>query len=229
MWASAILSSIFFASLVLICYPIVRPLQPGRHALHAIAEAWARTILFLNPWWDFTIEGAENIPDKEYPVVIVANHKSQADILAMYLLGLRFRWVAKESLYRIPFLGWGMKAVGYVSIKRSDRASQAKCMEQSALHIREGKSMLFFPEGTRSAKGELLNFKNGAFRLAADCKADVLPVTLLGTERLLPKGSMFPSVAKIRIIVHPRIKSEGKAADELTKQCRETIASALAP
>jgi 1-acyl-sn-glycerol-3-phosphate acyltransferase len=87
--------------------------------------------------------------------------------------------------------------------------------------------MLFFPEGTRSRNGQLQPFKAGAFRLAADADADIVPITLQGASDLLPKGSITPSVATVRITIHPHISSTGKSDNELMEAAQAAIASAL--
>lgn len=87
--------------------------------------------------------------------------------------------------------------------------------------------MLFFPEGTRSADGSLQAFKSGAFKLAAETQVDIVPVTLQGANDLLPKGSLVPSVATVKITVHPAIPSRGLSDTELMQAARVAIQSGL--
>lgn len=227
LWISVATTTVFFASVVLLAFPFVYPFDRERHALHAVAIVWAKTILFLNPWWRFEIVGRENLPPNGQAVVYVANHNSQTDILAMFMLGARFRWLSKDAVFKIPLLGWAMHACGYVSVTRGDKGSHARCMEESKRHLERGTSMVFFPEGTRSKDGVMQTFKSGAFRLAADTNAPVVPITLSGTATLLPKGSAFPSVTDVKIVVHPAIPSAGKSVDGLLQEAADAVASAL--
>ena len=226
-WTVVPLLTIFFASLTLLLTPIALATDNRRNLLHKVATWWAKSIIQCNPWWTFEIFGKENLPDENTPVVYVANHQSQADILAVFLINRQFRWLAKDSLFKIPFFGWAMRAVGYVPVKRGDKRSHIRCFRRAREHLEQGTSMLFFPEGTRSSDGKLQTFKNGAFRLAADAKVGVVPITLEGASHLLPKGSMIPAVATVRITVHPVIPSANTSESQVISRAKEAIASAL--
>jgi len=226
-WTIVPLLTIFFASLILLVTPIALATDRRRNLLHKVATWWAKSIIQCNPWWTFEVFGKENLPEENTPVVYVANHQSQADILAVFLINRQFRWLAKDSLFKIPFFGWAMRAVGYVPVKRGDKRSQIRCFRRAREHLEQGTSMLFFPEGTRSNDGKLHTFKNGAFRLAANARVGVMPITLEGVSNLLPKGSMIPSVATVRITVHPVIPSANTIESQVISRAKEAIASAL--
>jgi len=226
-WTVVPLLTIVFASLVILLSPVAILIDKKRDLLHNLATLWARSIVFCNPWWTFEIQGAENLPPIDTPVVYVANHQSQADILSVFLINRQFRWLAKDSLFRVPFLGWAMTAAGYVPVKRGERNSQSECFKRSREHLNNGTSMLFFPEGTRSKNGKLLPFKNGAFRLANQAGVAIVPITLQGANNLLPKGSLIPAVAKVRIKIHQAISSTEKSESELLEAARSAIDSDL--
>jgi 1-acyl-sn-glycerol-3-phosphate acyltransferase len=158
---------------------------------------------------------------------VVSNHASQADILAIFLLNFPFRWLSKHSIFRIPFMGWAMWCTGYVSVNRKDKESQRKCFAASKQHLSEGKCMVFFPEGTRSRNGDLLPFKSGAFRLAKEANVDILPVSLIGTKELLPKGQLKPNQARVKIIVHPLLSTHGKHLEAVMTEARTIISRPL--
>jgi len=166
---------------------------------HAFCSIWGRTIIRLTPGWKVTIEGREHLPPDYQPMVMVANHESMSDICAMYYLGAQFRWLSKESVFKIPFVGNAMRWANYVPILRGNRESAAQAMRESALRIRQGLSMFFFPEGTRSLDGVILGFKTGAFKLARDEKVPVLPIAIHGAGNLLPKHSWIPGKAHVRL------------------------------
>ena len=220
------LSTVIFANLVLISYPFVVPFDKNRHALHRIGVAWAKVIVLLNPWWKFEFEGLENIPADGTAVVYVANHLSQTDILALYILGVRFRWLSKEEIFKVPFMGWAMSAIGYVPVRRGNKRSHAECMNHSKRHLQAGTPMVFFPEGTRSRDGIMSSFKVGAFKLAQEARVPVVPVTISGSDMLLPKGSIKPRPASVRVLIHPPLTSD-KSIDELMNQTRDVIAQTL--
>ena len=226
-WTIVPLLTVFFATLTVLMTPLAMAIDKRRNLLHKIASAWARSIAKCNPWWTFEVVGLENLPPDGMPVVYVANHQSQADILTVFLLNRQFRWLAKDSLFKIPFLGWAMSAAGYVSVKRGDKRSHIACFRKSREHLENGTSMLFFPEGTRSRDGSLQTFKSGAFRLAHDMNCPIVPITLEGANELLPKGSIVPAVATVRMTIHPLIPSTGITEDELMSSARASIASAL--
>ncbi len=227
MWMSITLASIFIASLILVIFPFIYLIDRERHSLHKLAIIWGKIIQYLNPWWKFEIIGKENLANKNLPIIYVANHQSQADILALFILSIRFRWLAKESLFKIPLFGWAMSAVGYVSVKRGSQKSSERCMRIASKHLEQGTSMAFFPEGTRSATGELGRFKNGAFRLALATNTPIIPITINGCTKLLPKGSLLPKGAIVTITILPAVYPNNLSSDELMLEVRNKIAAQL--
>lgn len=226
-WLNIISLSIFYSSTIIILFPFVYPFDKQRHSLHKLASLWAISIGRFNPWWKFDIRGKENLAAKGEVVIYVANHQSQADILALFMLSTRFRWLSKASLFKIPIFGWGMTAVGYVPVDRSSKSSGEKSIKLSARHLKNGTPMLLFPEGTRSKTGAIGEFKMGAFRLAKSLNIAIVPITVDGCADMLPKGSIWPRVNKVTITVHPKIDSKNLTASELMLKAKEVISSKL--
>ncbi len=226
-WSNIIVLSIFYSSIIVILFPIVYLFDNERHSLHKLASLWALSISKFNPWWKFKVRGRENLAAKGEVVIYVANHQSQADILALFILSTRFRWLSKASLFKIPIFGWGMSAVGYVPVDRSSKSSSERSIKLSARHLKNGTPMIFFPEGTRSKTGALGEFKTGAFRLAKSLNVPIVPITVDGCADMLPKGSIWPRVTKVTITVHPKINSTNLTASELMLQAKEAISSKL--
>lgn len=167
---------------------------------HANSGFWAHMLLRANPAWKLTLEGS--LPVDRGPYVIVANHQSQLDVFAIYLIRHHFKWISKASMLWVPFIGWNIRLCRYIALTRGDKESIATCMETAADWIRRGVSVLFFPEGTRSPDGTVRPFKLGAFRLAAETGALLLPITISGTDRVLPKGGwLFVEQSHIRVHV----------------------------
>ncbi len=141
----------------------------------------------LSPYWRLKVNGLEHA-DPKRTYVIVANHQSLADIAVLYQLRLQFKWVAKESLFSIPFLGWCLGLCKHIRLKRNDRASIRDVYREAIAYLRSGMSVLFFPEGTRSETEEMNPFQSGAFKLALSEKVPILPVVISGTRNAIPKG-----------------------------------------
>ncbi|MCA9542594.1 MAG: 1-acyl-sn-glycerol-3-phosphate acyltransferase, partial [Myxococcales bacterium] len=118
--------------------------------------------------------------------VLAANHLSAADIMVLFRVRKHFKWVAKESLFRLPFLGWMMSMAGYVPIKRGSAESRHEMFRACHRHLRRGSSVMIFPEGTRSRDGEIQEFRMGAFKLAVDADVPVVPIVVEGTLEVLP-------------------------------------------
>jgi 1-acyl-sn-glycerol-3-phosphate acyltransferase len=191
--------------------------------VHRVATLWARSIMTSIPGWKINIEGRENLSNQ--PCVIVANHESATDILAMYYLGIQFRWLAKKEVFRVPFMGTSMKWAGYVPIDRKDRDSHRKALEISADWVKKGIPMFFFPEGTRSTTGVIGTFKVGAFKLAHDCGVAVLPICIKGAGGLLAKGGLVPKRATVSVKVLPlEAQQPNESIDEFSQRIRNLIA-----
>jgi 1-acyl-sn-glycerol-3-phosphate acyltransferase len=212
---------------------LLRRPRDGR-PIHGVASLWGRALVTLTPGWRVDIEGREHLPNTAPgapPIVIVANHESMADIWAMYYLGIQFRWLSKIEVFKVPMVGPAMRWAKYVPIKRGDPASHGQAMAASAARLREGLPMFFFPEGTRSTDGRIKDFKLGAFKLARDAQAQILPIAIRGAGGLLPKGSMLPSRrAQVRLRILPPLPAPA-ATDDLeavAAKSRELIMAAHA-
>lgn len=209
---------------------LLATLRRGRMA-DRMGVYWARVNAAIAPM-RVTVEGRENaVPGQSY--VIVANHQSQFDIFALYgWLGLDFRWVMKQELRNVPFLGPACHRIGHVFIDRSNSEAARASISAAREQLRGGTSILFFPEGTRSLDGRLLPFRKGAFHLALELGLPVLPVSVVGTRHILPPRtlSLFPGRAKL--VVHPPIEARGDVAEpaqDLLVRARAAIESALPP
>ena len=161
--------------------------------------------------------------------VILCNHQGDFDILALYgFLGRQFRWVIKQELRRVPFLGWGCAAIGHIFVDRSNSRAAIASLEAAKPRLAGGVSVLFFPEGTRSTDGRLLPFKRGGFVMARQLGLPILPVTISGSLRVLPKRCLFPRPGTIRVRFHPEIDTAaGASLEEIVERTRAAIESGL--
>jgi len=182
----ALVVILFFvmAFLSIILYPFDRK----RKIVHAQCFWWTDAVIALNPCWDVKVSGLENI-DYHKRYVVVSNHQSLADIVLMYKTRMQFKWVAKDSLFKIPVLGWNMLLARHIRLRRGDFSSIKKVYREAGEWLRNGVSVVFFPEGTRSDNHEMGTFQNGAFKLAIKEKVPILPIMIEGTKNAIPKGS----------------------------------------
>ena len=141
--------------------------------------------------WKRKISGLENV-DKNKPYVIVINHNSMVDIISLYFVRLNFRWVSKQEVFRIPFIGPMLWMHGDIAIQRG-RATESmkKVIRDGMMWLNRGVSVAIFPEGTRSKNGEIQRFKGGAFVLAKEAGVDILPVVMDGTTKIFRPKSIF--------------------------------------
>lgn len=169
-------------------------------------KAWARACGFITPMF-VSLSGTENIvPNQSY--ILVANHRSLYDVFAVYgWLPMDFRYIMKKELSTVPVMGYIADKIGHIGIDRSNTQKAIESINNAKAKISDGSSILFFAEGRRSDSDVMLPFKKGAFRLALDMQLPILPMTILGTEKIVPSQSitLFPGRAKI--ILHKPIET----------------------
>lgn len=208
-WTEGTLITIatFITSWVLSIMPI--PHDKREKLIHAQCFWWSDALTSLNSYWKIRVEGLENA-DENQTYVIVANHQSLADIIVIYKTKLQFKWVAKESLLKLPFIGGLLRVNKHIMLKRGKFGSIKEVYREAARHLRRGKSVLFFPEGTRSDTDEMNDFQNGAFKLAIKEKRPILPVFIGGTREAIPKGGwIFTTKVEGRVVVLPPVDTSG--------------------
>jgi 1-acyl-sn-glycerol-3-phosphate acyltransferase len=229
-WAFVVLTmpALFVGALAVFLLSL--PLDPRRAALHAYSCAWATFYVVANPLWKVRVEGRERLPWRG-AAVLVANHLSLLDILALYALFRPFKWVAKAELFRVPVVGWNMAMNDYVPIRRGEAESARRMMERCRRHLARGSPVLFFPEGTRSPDGRLQAFREGAFRLAHEVGCPVVPIVVAGTGEALPKnGLVLRSRMDATVRVLPPIPAAGHpTAASLRAAVRAAIVAELPP
>lgn len=188
---------------------------------------WARINALAAPA-RVRVQGSENV-DRNQSYVVVANHQSHFDILAIYgWLGIEIRWVMKIELRKVPVLGLACEKLGHVYIDRSNHRKAQASIDAAKQQLQNGTSIFFFPEGTRSLDGRLLPFKKGAFKLAKELGLPLLPVTINGSHDILPAKTLNLFPGTVDIIIHPPIPVEEASSEEqLMAQARERIASRL--
>ncbi|MDX2129945.1 MAG: lysophospholipid acyltransferase family protein [Chloroherpetonaceae bacterium] len=188
----------------------------GRSYLR-LARVWARIWLGISNT-EVKVFGTENI-EKAKAYVVASNHSSYFDIPALLAyLPLEFRMVAKQSISYVPVLGWGMKRGDFIFIKRGANREALRSLDGSIKRLKEGKSVVLFADGTRSMYGNIQPFKRGAFMVAERAGADILPVTILGSHKIMQRNSSLISSGTITVVIGKPISNLGKSADELLKE-----------
>ena len=182
---------------------------------------WARINSFFVPM-TVNVAGAENIkPGVSY--VICANHQSHYDIYVLYgWMGVDFKWVMKKELEKVPVLGPACKVLGHIFIDRSNSKGAIETINAAKTKIVNGTSVLFFPEGSRSSDGIMKPFKKGAFKMAIDLGLPVLPVTICGTRKVLPKGGIDLRPGDVTMTIHKPISIKNYDEENVNELMDET-------
>jgi 1-acyl-sn-glycerol-3-phosphate acyltransferase len=190
---------------------------------------WANLNCILTPVF-IKVKGRKNIR-KSHSYVIVVNHQSSYDIIVLYArLGIDFKWVMKKEIRKIPGVGFGSQAIGHIFIDRSSSKAAISSINAAKSKIKDGTSVVIFPEGTRSKTHEMLPFKKGAFWFAFDLNLPILPVTINGTRKIMPSGSLNLLPGNAEIIIHSPIdigNYDQKDMVDLIAHTRKIITSGL--
>jgi 1-acyl-sn-glycerol-3-phosphate acyltransferase len=157
----------------------------------------------------------------------MSNHQGSYDIFALLShLPYQFKWLAKKELFSVPFFGWTMAAAGYISIDREGTRETVEAMNEAAKKIREGMSVVIFPEGSRSPDGSVQPFKKGGFTLAIKSKVPIVPISISGSRDIMPKDKLTALPGEIQMFVDHPIETQhcsSKDREPLMKRVRETI------
>jgi len=200
-WLTLGIIVIIWTPLVFLVWVTTAPFDKGRYATGYTFRRLCVVHQVLNPLWTFHTGG--QLPEnKRNPYVMVSNHESFVDMLLISHLKIEMKWMSKESLFKIPFVGWMMRMSGDISLIRGDRASGSAALDQCKIWLQRRVSVMIFPEGTRSVTGEMREFKDGAFRLAIETGTPVLPLVVHGTRTALRKHDwrMGDSNAEVRVL-----------------------------
>jgi 1-acyl-sn-glycerol-3-phosphate acyltransferase len=220
-WSCIVIATLVLGVFAFITYPFDRRGKVG----HYYAKLWGRVALLANGV-KVRIERMGHL-DEKVPYVFMSNHQGSYDIFALLgHLPYQFKWLAKKELFSIPFFGWTMAAVGYISIDRGGTRDTVAAMNEAAQKIRDGMSVVIFPEGSRSPDGSIQSFKKGGFTLAIKSKVPIVPVTISGSRDIMPKDRLTATSGEIRILVGNPIETENcalKDRESLMKKVRETI------
>lgn len=189
------------------------------------ARGWARSILRL-AGISVRVLHPERL-DAARSFVVASNHESFCDIpVLLAALPISLRFMAKRSIFRVPVLGWSIGAAGFIPVDRGERGRGAATVDAALRRLRGGRSVVLFPEETRTPDGSLLPFKQGAALLALRSGLPLLPFGIAGTRRILPKGSWRIAGGPVVLCVGAPIAVEGRPPSdrrELTRRAQAEI------
>jgi 1-acyl-sn-glycerol-3-phosphate acyltransferase len=221
--------------IVLVTFPVVclafvatAPFDPGRYAVGRVFRYMGGLAGRLVPWWRFETRGV-HVADPRRPYVAVSNHESYADIFLISTLPWEMKWLAKKTIFNIPVMGWIMRMAGDVPLVRGNRESAVGALARCRDRLAARASVMIFPEGTRSPTDDLLPFKDGAFALAVEAQAPILPIAVAGTRDCMAKHSFQVRRAHCIVEVLPPIETAGLTLTDvpmLRERVRATIDAA---
>jgi len=222
LWAGIGLATLFFGLPAVLAAFV----PPRGDWFLRFARGWARTILFMSGV-PVRVEGRERLGSLE-SAVVVANHESLADILVLLVsLPIQVRFLAKRRIFSVPVLGWSIRAAGFIPVDRGDHRRGPATFEAALARLQSGRSVIVFPEETRTRTGELLPFKKGAALLALRSGLPILPIGIAGTRRVLPRDTLLPTAGPAALVIGEPIHVAGRPVTDrgrLTEETRAAVA-----
>lgn len=192
---------------------------------------WSRLTCYL-ALCPVKVKGRENIK-RNRSYVFVSNHQGAFDIFLIYgFLGVPIKWVMKAGIGKIPFVGAACRAAGFIFVDNSTPKAAARSVVEAERCLKNGASVVVFPEGSRTYDGKMIRFKKGAYQMAFDQHLPIVPITLNGPFDVLPIGLLNVHRHKMEMVIHPAIPTEGmnpshKEMQQFADHTQEIIASAL--
>jgi len=160
----------------------------------------------------------------------MANHQSNCDPPALLAVLPRMLVMVKKEFFRVPILGRGMLACGFIPMDRRNREQALEAVEKGVQALKAGKPFLVYPEGTRSPDGRLQRFKKGVFVMAIKAGAPIVPISVSGSNKIMPKGKFVMRPGVVRITFHETVATEGCAIEDrqtIIERVRQAILAGL--
>jgi 1-acyl-sn-glycerol-3-phosphate acyltransferase len=215
-WLLILVLVLVWVPLLAVIFLATAPSDPGRYTAGRWFRRAAVLAVAMNPLWKFSTSGVR-ITDPRRPYVAVSNHESYADIFLISHLPWEMKWLSKEEVFRIPFMGWMMRMAGDIGVRRGQASSRAHALAQIRDRLAKGVSVMVFPEGTRSPSNEMLPFREGAFRAAIESGAPVLPIVVAGTRHAMARGSLVFTRARAEARVLEPVDTTGMTMKDLPR------------
>ncbi|MEJ2216717.1 MAG: 1-acyl-sn-glycerol-3-phosphate acyltransferase [Gemmatimonadota bacterium] len=228
LWANVGLWTLLFLPVMAVVWVFTAPFDPGRYAAGRLLRICAMVTVKTNPLWHFRVSGVR-VGDPRRPYVAVSNHESFADIFLISHLPWEMKWVSKETLFRLPAMGWMMRMAGDIEVQRGSNRSRLHALQGMRDRLGKRVTVMVMPEGTRSRSGNLLPFRDGGFRVAVESGVPILPMAVAGTRDAMAKGSLVFNRARAEVRVLEPVETTGltlKDVPELRERVRAMIQAA---
>ena len=200
---------------------ILSPLLPNSELSYYPARWWARVTCKLC-FVRVKIFGFKHL-DPQQSYVFALNHQSIFDVFVVYgWLPCIFKWLMKAELRRIPLIGKACEAAGHIFINRSNPLEAKRSLERAEAQLKNGVSLVVFPEGTRTYTGEMGKFKRGAFRIASDLLLPIVPVTIKGSYECLQRNTANVTPGVIEVYIHKPIDLNFVEPDRIPELMQKT-------
>lgn len=225
LWCGYAILVVVWLPLLTVIFAVTAPFDPGRYTVGRWFRRAAVVAVRMNPLWRFRTTGVV-IDDPRRPYVAVSNHESFADIFLISMVPWEMKWLSKDAIFRIPVMGWMMRMADDIRVQRRSRTSRSEALTEIRRRLERNVSVMIMPEGTRSPTDELLPFRDGAFRVAIETGAPILPMAVAGTRDAMAKGSLLFGSTRAAVRVLEPIETEGMGLDqvgELRDRVRELI------
>jgi 1-acyl-sn-glycerol-3-phosphate acyltransferase len=227
---------IFFSIVAILLYPVAVMIRlatcwfdPNGRRSHWFTGVWSQIYLRCLPGFRMDIQGDEKIePGKPY--ILVANHQSFTDIMALGWMRVMFKWVSKKEAFRLPLVGWNMYLNRYIKVDRGNVRSVVKTMDECRAWLAKGVPLMMFPEGHRYADGQIHPFHGGSFKLAVECGCPVIPIVIDGTGPIYHgfRVNWRPGTVRVRVLDPIAPVDAGNSVVPLRDMVRERMIAALA-
>jgi 1-acyl-sn-glycerol-3-phosphate acyltransferase len=227
----AILVTLVTFAYVLILGPpvlIYGAISGNTDPIYNIGKLGARMALWL-AGVRLETQGLDRIP-RGRAVVFMANHQSNCDPPALLAILPTVVVMVKKEFFRVPIIGRGMAARGFIRVDRRNREQALEAVEKGVLALKAGKSFLVYPEGTRSPDGRLQRFKKGVFVMALKAGAPIVPISISGSNKIMPKGKFVMRPGRVRITIHDTVATEGFTIEDreiIIDHVRQAVLSGL--
>jgi 1-acyl-sn-glycerol-3-phosphate acyltransferase len=185
---------------------------------HRLIVSWSlvylgRLLIRAYPLWQVTVVGTLPAPPSTY--VVVPNHQSLVDALAVACLPANLKWIGKRSAFQLPWLGWAFRLAGYVPVLRGEKADGRRALARLRRYLAEGVPVGLFAEGTRSRDGQLKDFKAGPFKLAIEAGVPVIPVAISGAGTAMPADQAWIRPSRITVRILEPIPTQGMSVEDV--------------
>ena len=227
-WLSLLRSTLIYWPLTILCTLLLEPISIGASMLdrtgrisHRVVAFWSGLLLRLYGM-PVTVTGLERL-DLRRPRVYAANHLSALDIPVLYrYLPFQFRIIVHRLVYRVPLVGWHLRAAGQLMIDPGSVALSRRALREAVRTLKRGMPLVVFPEGERSPTGAMQPFRRGAFYMAVEAQADIVPMAILGTYQAFPIGSAHLRPGPLQLIIGDAIPVAGYTKRDLDALAKRT-------